>query len=162
MKMAKETAAKPASKKKAATNALGEKLLKSAREALHAASTGNLGGITIREVEIPGPGWYGPKDVEALRQAMGASQRVFAELLGVSRELAAQWEYGIRQPAPLARRLMDKVSEDPAAFVASLVKRTRARQRLTGSPAKGEAENQTPGARSPEARSQKPGVRSKK
>jgi len=120
----KETATKRANqKRKATTNALGGKLLKSARQALQAASTGNLTGITIREVEIPDPGRYGPKDVKALRRAMGTSQRVFAELLGVSRELAAQWEYGIRQPAPMARRLMDKVSEDPAAFTASLVKR---------------------------------------
>jgi putative transcriptional regulator len=104
------------------TNGLGKKLLQSAQQALHAASTGDMTGITIREVEIPEPGQYRPKDVKALRQATGASQRVFAELLGVSKELAAQWEYGIRQPAPVARRLMDKVKENPVGFIDSLVK----------------------------------------
>lgn len=105
------------------TNALGQKLLESARQALHAATTGDLSGITVREVEVPEPGHYGPKEVKALRKAMGVSQRVFAELLGVSKELAAQWEYGIRRPAPLARRLMDKIMEDPTGFTASLLKR---------------------------------------
>jgi DNA-binding transcriptional regulator YiaG len=134
------TVAKSAgSKRKSETNALGQKLLESARQALQAATTGDLSGITVREVEIAEPGQYGPREVKALRQAMGASQRVFAELLGVSKELAAQWEYGIRRPAPLARRLMDKVREDPAAFTASLVKRRdimtgRKRGGRTGSP----------------------------
>jgi putative transcriptional regulator len=105
------------------TNALGRKLLESANQALHAAKTGDMSGITIREVEITAPGQYAPREIKALRDATGTSQRVFAELLGVSKELAAQWEYGIRQPAPLARRLLDKVKEDPSGFAGSLMKR---------------------------------------
>jgi len=80
-------------------------------------------GITIREVEIAEPARYGPAAVKALRLAVGASQRVFAEMPGVFRDLAAQWEYGIRQPAPLARRLMDKVKDDPSGVMSSLVTR---------------------------------------
>ena len=119
-----KTAAKTrGGRRKTSTNALGKKLLESARQALHAAATGDMTGITIREVEIAEPGRYGPADVKELRLAMGASQRVFAEMLGVSRELAAQWEFGIRQPAPLARRLMDKVKDDPPGFTSSLLTR---------------------------------------
>ncbi len=118
-----KTTAKTAGRKRAtSTNALGEKLLESARQALHAAETGNMSGITIREVEIVEPGKYGAAEVKSLRMAMGASQRVFAEMLGVSKDLAAQWEYGIRQPAPLARRLMDRVKDDPKGFMSSLVR----------------------------------------
>lgn len=123
------TAPKNAGRKRnATTNALGAKLLESARQALHAATTGDTTGITIREVEIAEPGQYGASEVKALRLAMGASQRVFAEILGVSKELAAQWEYGIRQPAPLARRLMDQVNDDPRHFLSTLVKRREVRR----------------------------------
>lgn len=110
-------------KRPARTNAAGRELMASIREALNAARTGDLTGITIREVEIPEPGEYGPKDVKALRKAMGVSQRVFAELVGVSKELAAQWEYGIRRPAPLARRLLDRIKADPPAYLNALMKR---------------------------------------
>jgi putative transcriptional regulator len=122
MKTTSKTAGR---KRKARTNVLGGELLESARQALHAATTGDMTGVTIREVEIAEPGQYRPADVKALRRSIGASQRVFAEILGVSKELAAQWEYGIRQPAPLARRLMDKVKDDPAGFLSTLVTRRK-------------------------------------
>jgi putative transcriptional regulator len=120
MKSATKTVKK---KRNVKTNALGKMLLESAQQALHAATTGDMASITIREVEITKPAHYTPGDVKALREATGTSQRVFAELLGVSKELAAQWEYGIREPGPLARRLLDKVKEDPSGYTASLLKR---------------------------------------
>lgn len=53
MKTTKTPSQRPANKKrKPTTNALGGKLLKSARQALQAATTGDLSGITIHEVEI--------------------------------------------------------------------------------------------------------------
>ena len=54
------------------TNELGNKLLESARQAVHAASTGDMAGITIREVEIVEPGLYRPADVKALRSPAGS------------------------------------------------------------------------------------------
>jgi len=58
-----------------------------------------------------------------LRQALGVSQAIFAHLLAVLPELASSWEYGIRHPAPIARRLLDRIREDPTAYLASLMKR---------------------------------------
>lgn len=110
-------------RKRSTTNAAGRELMASIRDALHAARTGDMTGITIREVEIPEPGEHGAKEVKALRESMGVSQRVFGEIAGVSKELVAQWEYGIRQPSPLARRLLDKIKEDPTAYLSSLMKR---------------------------------------
>jgi len=51
------------------------------------------------------------------------SQAIFAHLLAVLPELASSWEYGIRHPAPIARRLLDRIREDPTAYLASLMKR---------------------------------------
>jgi DNA-binding transcriptional regulator YiaG len=123
------TAKKNGNRKTAAkTNDLGRKLMQSVEQALYAATTGDMTGITIREVEIIKPGEYGPRDVKALRKAAGVSQKVFAEMLGVSKELAAQWEYGIRQPGAMARRLFDRVKEDPVAFRTSLLRRRDVRR----------------------------------
>jgi len=104
------------------TNAAGRELIDAVRQAHRAMTTGDFTGITIREVEISSPGEYGPTEVKSLRQTMGVSHRVFAELVGVSRELVAQWEYGTRHPAPVARRLLDRISEDPSGYFHSLVK----------------------------------------
>jgi hypothetical protein len=61
------TAAKKLGRKRQTrTNPLGAKLLESARQALHAANTGDMTGVTIREVTISQPGGYGPTEVKAL------------------------------------------------------------------------------------------------
>jgi putative transcriptional regulator len=105
--------------------AAGRQLIAGLREALHAAQTGDYSNMIVREVEIPDPRHYGPAEVKALRAKLGVTQGIFARLMGVSPELVAHWEYDMRKPAPLACRLMDKISEDPAKYLASLVKRRR-------------------------------------
>jgi putative transcriptional regulator len=112
-----------ATKKRTAvkTNRAGRELLQAVREAHRAVTTGDYSGITIRHVQIPDPGEWGPRQVRALRGQLGVSQRVFAELLGISKELAAHWEYGVRKPARLACRLLDKINEDPAGYMKSLI-----------------------------------------
>jgi DNA-binding transcriptional regulator YiaG len=105
------------------TNKAGRELLKAVREAHHAVTTGDFSGITIRDVEIPDPGEWGPDEVRALRHRLGVSHRVLADLVGVSRALMAHWEYGRRKPARLACRLLDKINEDPEAYMESLIHR---------------------------------------
>lgn len=107
----------------AKTNRAGRELLEAVREAHRAVTTGDFSAITIRDVEIPGPGEWGPHRVRALRERLGVSHRVFAELLGISKVLAAHWEYGARKPARLACRLLDKISEDPEGYMSSLITR---------------------------------------
>ena len=69
---------------------------------------------------IPDAGKYPPAKVKALRVLLGLRQPEFAGLLGVSAILVQSWERGVRDPSPLARRLLDIVSRDPAAWLASL------------------------------------------
>jgi putative transcriptional regulator len=68
------------------------------------------------------PGKYSPAAVKKLRATMGVSQDTFARLLGVSCVLVESWEQGVREPSPLARRLLDTISSDPGAWLASLRK----------------------------------------
>lgn len=105
--------------------AAGRELIAGLREALRAAQTGDYSNLIVREVEIADPREYGPANVKALRAKLGVTQGIFARLMGVSPELVAHWEYNIRKPAPLACRLMDKIDENPALYLSSLVRRRK-------------------------------------
>lgn len=76
--------------------------------------------FTVRTVTIPAPGMYSPEAVKKLRSQLGMSQAVFAELLGVSRVWVQGWERGVREPTPLARRLMDTIRANPASWLATV------------------------------------------
>ncbi len=104
----------------------GEKILAGLRELHDAIIGGDTSKLTVHTVEISDPAEYGPKQIRALRESLGVSQRIFAHLLAVSPELIAHWEYGIRRPAPIACQLLDKIKENPAAYLTSLVHRKSA------------------------------------
>jgi DNA-binding transcriptional regulator YiaG len=76
--------------------------------------------FTVRTVSIPEPRKYSPQTVKKLRDQLGMSQAVFAELLGVSRIWVQGWERGVRHPSLLARRLMDTIRTDPAAWLTTV------------------------------------------
>jgi len=73
--------------------------------------------FTVRTIGIPEPGNYPPKAVKKLRDELGMSQALFAELLGVSRIWVQGWERGVRHPSPLARRLMDAIRTNPGGWL---------------------------------------------
>jgi putative transcriptional regulator len=85
---------------------------------------------TIRVIE---PEEYSPAAIRKLRRSMELSQAAFASLLGVSSVLVQFWERGTRRPAPIARRLLDQVSEHPEDFVKLLQPMSMARHRQSGS-----------------------------
>jgi DNA-binding transcriptional regulator YiaG len=101
----------------------GRGLIAGLREALRAVQSGDYSNLIVRELEIADPREYGPADIKALRAKLGVTQGIFARLVGVSADLVAHWEHGIRTPAPLARRLLDKINENPAIYLSSVVKR---------------------------------------
>lgn len=68
------------------------------------------------DLEVASPADYDATDIQKLRSELGVSQSVFAELIGVSKVLIESWEQGVRTPSSLARRLLEIVSDDPAAF----------------------------------------------
>jgi DNA-binding transcriptional regulator YiaG len=76
--------------------------------------------FTVRTVRIPEPSTYSPAAVRKLRAELGMSQAVFAELLGVSRVWVQGWERGVRRPSLLARRLLDTIRADPAAWLETI------------------------------------------
>jgi putative transcriptional regulator len=88
--------------------------------------SGDHSKLTMRTVGITEPARYGSSEVKALRHRLGVSQGIFAHLVAVSPILVAQWEGGIRKPAPVVCRLLDKIKEDPTAYLDSLIHRKSA------------------------------------
>lgn len=73
--------------------------------------------FTVRQVRvIPQPSSYPPARVRAVRDRIGASQEVFAQLLAVSPMTVRSWEQGLRQPSPIARRFLDEIEMSPEHF----------------------------------------------
>jgi DNA-binding transcriptional regulator YiaG len=76
---------------------------------------------TVRTVRaIPPPREYRAADVLRIRELVGVSQAVFASMLGVSVALVRSWESAQRRPAPIARRMLDMIRENPASWRAML------------------------------------------
>jgi DNA-binding transcriptional regulator YiaG len=72
---------------------------------------------TVRQVRvIPKPSLYPPARVRAVRELIGASQEVFAQLLAVSPMTVRSWEQGLRHPSPIARRFLDEIEMAPGHF----------------------------------------------
>ena len=81
------------------------------------------GRLTARAIEVAQPAAYDAAAVRRARASLNVSQAIFASLLGVSDVLVRSWERGVREPAPVARRLLDQIREHPAQF-ARLIRRT--------------------------------------
>jgi putative transcriptional regulator len=77
--------------------------------------TGN-GRLTVRTIEVTEPSRYDARKVKKVRAALNVSQAVFARLVGVSGVLVRSWESGVRQPAPIACRLLDQIQAYPGQF----------------------------------------------
>ncbi len=75
------------------------------------------GQLTVRRVHVKEPGQYNAGRIRTIRESLNVSQVVFAQLLGVSPVLVRSWERGARAPAPIARRLIDQVCDNPSRFV---------------------------------------------
>ncbi|MCK5804647.1 MAG: XRE family transcriptional regulator [Lentisphaeria bacterium] len=71
------------------------------------------GKITLKSTTVaipPPPGDVLPADIVRLRRRIGASQAVFARMLGIARDTEISWEQGRRRPSGPARRLL-KIAE---------------------------------------------------
>jgi len=95
------------------TNAAGRKLLAGLEQLHRAYATGDFSKLTVRTVEVPVPNEYGARDVKALRDALGVSQGIFAQLVAVSPELVAHWDkrnvIGLLTESHALRRYADEL-----------------------------------------------------
>jgi putative transcriptional regulator len=97
----------------------GERIVKALNEFADDLDAGTPIGskYTVRTVRvIPKPSTYTPARVRAVRELIGASQEVFAQLLAVSPMTIRSWEQGLRHPSPIARRFLDEIEMSPKHF----------------------------------------------
>ncbi len=74
--------------------------------------------FTIRTVALDlEPAEFAPAQVRALRVSLGASQAVFAKIVGASPAAIEAWEQGVRTPTPMARRLLSEIDRNRSYWV---------------------------------------------
>ncbi len=56
---------------------------------------------------------YEPQEIMAIRQSIGASQSLFAGIMGVSIKTVEAWEAGRNQPEGSSRCLLAMIESDP-------------------------------------------------
>lgn len=73
--------------------------------------------FTVRTVElVVDPQAMDAREIRTLRQHLGASQAVFAAVLGVSPASVQAWEQGRRVPAEASLRMMQMFKDDRGLF----------------------------------------------
>jgi putative transcriptional regulator len=102
---------------------VGERIIEGLSELRDVLRTGSSleKRFTVRTVEVPDPEKFDARRVRLLRDRLQMSQHVFAKLLGVSTILAQSWEQGVREPSPLARRLLGEIERDPRRWQRMIV-----------------------------------------
>jgi putative transcriptional regulator len=82
---------------------------------------------TVRQVRVvPSPQPYTSEEVRAVRDLIGASQEVFAQILAVSPATIRSWEQGARKPSAMARRFLDEIRMSPGHFRGRITEAARA------------------------------------
>lgn len=102
---------------------VGPRLIAGLTELRDALAAGEplSGRFTVRTYRLPDPGRYDAAAVRGTRAKLGASQVLFAGLMGASPALVRAWEQGSRQPSAMARRLLDEMNREPAHWAGFIV-----------------------------------------
>ncbi len=79
--------------------------------------TGEATGITARDLKRVGleikPPSISPSQVARIRESLGFSQDVFAQVLGVSKIAVSKWERGSNPPSGATAVLLKTIERDP-------------------------------------------------
>ncbi len=89
------------------------------REALRDAAAYEQGeAVNLRVTRIPPrPKRISPHEVRRIRQALKASQALFATYLNVSPNAVRSWEQGTRRPRQAALKLLTIAKKNPKALL---------------------------------------------
>lgn len=107
---------------------VGESMIRGLEELLAVVKSGRPlhEHFTVRTLSIAEAPKFSRAAVRLLRQQLGISQALFADLVGVSKKLVEHWESGIRKPSPMACRLLDAIKRDPSFYVKMVIRRPAA------------------------------------
>jgi putative transcriptional regulator len=66
------------------------------------------------------PSSYNARRIRKVRESLGVSQGIFAQLLGVSVRTVQSWEQGKIKPSEMACRWLDEIQRDPEYWMTRL------------------------------------------
>lgn len=109
---------------------IGRQIIEGLHEAI-AYERGELHGASVRRVAVtartatvePAPRYRGGR-IAKLRDRLGLSQPVFAQVLNVSPETVRSWEQGKRSPEGAALRLLQVAERHPEVILENVRRRT--------------------------------------
>ena len=97
----------------------GKLLIQGLKEAI-AYERGELTNVRVHRVEVTArkahaekPPYYAPFMIREIRQNLGVSQAIFAEMMGVSASTVRAWEQGKREPTGPACRVLQLADTHP-------------------------------------------------
>jgi len=95
------------------------KIFQELQDSLQDALTYEQGGqINLRVTELPPrPQKFRPRDIRNIRQALNASQVLFALYLNVSANTVRSWEQGTRRPQGADLKLLTIAKKNPRALL---------------------------------------------
>jgi DNA-binding transcriptional regulator YiaG len=111
------------------TPTFAELLLDGAREAAaHATGDPNVRRtsrttrrkLTARQIDLHRPSTPSPGEIRAIRDGLGLSQVVFAQILNVSPATVRAWEQGQREPDGASLRLLEIAERAPEALLGAV------------------------------------------
>ncbi len=97
------------------------KIFDELKEALEGARDYRLGNRTdLRVTEIPAPPKkITPREIRQIREALNASQTIFAVYLNVSTNAVRSWEQGTRRPQHATLKLLTIAKRNPQALLSA-------------------------------------------
>ena len=98
---------------------IGQRLIAGMEELLAVLQQGGMEAVEkrfkvrkVKRIRFVKPA-LGKAEVAAIRAQLGASQPVFADLLGVSAGTVRAWEQGVNVPSGIALRFLTEIRENP-------------------------------------------------
>lgn len=68
--------------------------------------------LTAREIKIPAPKKYTGKRIQRIREKLHCSQKIFADIVGVTSDTISKWERDVRSPDKIACRFLKVVERE--------------------------------------------------
>ena len=120
------TERKPIGVKRRKGLSFGEKLIAGIQEVVEVLESGGMEAVEhqftihrVRRIPFDKP-TLTAEEVVAIRSSLGASQVVFADLLGVSPNTVRAWEQGVNLPSGIALRFLAEIGRDPSYWKARM------------------------------------------
>lgn len=102
---------------------LGARIIQGLQEAIRHARGEDTGArahiverTTARKAYVERPPWYPPYLIREIRQKLGVSQAIFAQMLGVSASTVRAWEQGKREAEGPVGRILQLAEMHPEIF----------------------------------------------